>query len=204
MFNRKLCIWAIHVPKGIIVLLSSPQSGMKALHIIIALKNVTLVKNKKFIPIKMNDFAVTQFDNFCKNELIIVMFKLFDGKDASFVLFKPERNSNLSVQMLNYILLTMTEQFVFVFVNPISNLGNGLCNTLLAWSKALRNSPKLSSRNSISFLAILTSSLRINRCCNFESQKRNTLIAKKKFVRAFANSNYSVVGLWNVENVVIE
>ena len=36
------------------------------------------------------DFAVTQVDNFCKNELITVMFKIFDGKDASFVLFKPE------------------------------------------------------------------------------------------------------------------
>ena len=39
----------------------------------------------------MFDFAVTQVDNFCKNELITVMFKLFDGKYASLVLFKPER-----------------------------------------------------------------------------------------------------------------
>ena len=38
----------------------------------------------------MFDFAVTQVDHFCENELITVMFKLFDGKDASFVLFKPE------------------------------------------------------------------------------------------------------------------
>ena len=39
----------------------------------------------------MFDFAVTQVDNFCKIELITVMFKLFDGKDAILVLFKPER-----------------------------------------------------------------------------------------------------------------
>ena len=57
-------------------------------------------------------------------------------------------------------------------------LGNGICDTLLAWSKAFRNSPKLSSRDSISFLEMLTSSLRMNRCCNFESQKWKTSNAK--------------------------
>ena len=103
----------------IMALLSYAQS---VLHIVIALKNVTLVGNKKSILVEMFDFAVTQVDNFCKNELITVMFKLFDGKDASLVLFKPERYSNLSVQMLSYILVTMT---AFAFVNPISNLGLG-------------------------------------------------------------------------------
>ena len=39
----------------------------------------------------MFDFAVNQVDNFCKNELITVLFKLFDGKDASLVLLKPKR-----------------------------------------------------------------------------------------------------------------
>ena len=74
-----------------IVPLSYPQSGVNALHIVIALKNVTLVGNKKSILVEMFDFAVTQVDNFCENELITVMFKLFDGKDASVVLFKPEQ-----------------------------------------------------------------------------------------------------------------
>ena len=96
----------------IIVLLSCSQS---VLHIVIALKNVTLESNKKSILVEMFDFAVTQVDNFCKNELITVMFKNFDGKDASVVLFKPERYSNLSVQMLNNILVALTEQFVFCF-----------------------------------------------------------------------------------------
>ena len=73
------------------VLLSYPQSGVLALHIVFALKNVTLVSNKKSFLVDMFDFAVTQVDNFCKNELITVLFKLFDGKCASLVLFKPER-----------------------------------------------------------------------------------------------------------------
>ena len=75
----------------IIVLFSYPQSGVNALHIVIALKNVTFVSNKKSILVEMFDFAVTQFDNFCKNELITVLFKLFDGKDTSLVLLKPKR-----------------------------------------------------------------------------------------------------------------
>ena len=70
---------------------------------------------KKGILVKMFDFAVTQVDNFRKNELITVMFKFFDGKNASLVFFKPETKTKLSVQMLNYILVTMTEQLVFCF-----------------------------------------------------------------------------------------
>ena len=68
-------------------LLSYAQS---VLHIVVALKNVTLVGNKKSILVEMFHFAVTQVDNFCKKELITVMFKLFDGKDTSLVLFKPK------------------------------------------------------------------------------------------------------------------
>ena len=74
----------------IIVLLSYPQSGLKALHIVIALKNVTLVSNKKSILVEMFGFAVTQVDNFCKTELITVLFKLLDRKDTSLVFFQTE------------------------------------------------------------------------------------------------------------------
>ena len=74
----------------IIVLFSYPKSGVNALNIVIALKNVTLVNNKKSIFVEKFDFAVTQFDNFCKNELITVLFKLFDGKDTSLVFFQTE------------------------------------------------------------------------------------------------------------------
>ena len=78
----------------IMALLSYPQSVQ---HIVIALKKVTLVSNKKSTLVEMIDFAVTEVDNFCKNELISVMFKLSDGKDTSLVLFKPKRYSILSV-----------------------------------------------------------------------------------------------------------
>ena len=72
------------------MLLSYPQPGLNALHIVIALKNVTLVRHKKSSLLEMLDFAVTQVDNFCKKELIIVLFKLFDGKDTSLVFFRTE------------------------------------------------------------------------------------------------------------------
>ena len=38
-----------------------------SLYVVIALKNVTLVRNKKMILKELFDFAVTQVDNFCKN-----------------------------------------------------------------------------------------------------------------------------------------
>ena len=72
----------------IIVLLSDSQSGVKALHNVIALKNVTLVSNEKSILVEMFDLALIQVDNFCRNKLITVMFKLFDEKTQ---VFKPER-----------------------------------------------------------------------------------------------------------------
>ena len=88
----------------IIVLLSYPQSGVNALHIVIALKNVTLVGNKKLIFVQMFDFAVTQVDNFCKNELINVLFNFFDGKDTTLVFLPQPRRMLIS----SFILLNGT------------------------------------------------------------------------------------------------
>ena len=79
----------------IIVLLSYPQSRLGVLHIVIALKNFTLVGNKKSILVEIFVFAVTQVDNFCKNELITVMCKLFDGKDASLVTFSNAKDNQI-------------------------------------------------------------------------------------------------------------
>ena len=75
-------------PMKIILRLSYPQTGMNAPHIVVALKIVTLVSNKKSILIGMFDFAVTQVENFCKNELIAVIFKLFVREDAVLVFFQ--------------------------------------------------------------------------------------------------------------------
>ena len=72
------------------MLLSYPQSGVNALHFVIALKVFTLVSNKKSILVQMLDFAVAQVDNFCRNEFITVIFEFFNGKDARVVLFKPQ------------------------------------------------------------------------------------------------------------------
>ena len=123
------------------------------------------------------------------------------------VLFISNRNDNriCLLKCSTISLLRWLNNSSFAFVNAISNicLGNGICDTLLAWSNVLRNSPKFSSRNSICFLEMLTSSFGMNRCCNFESQKWNTLNAKDFSVGSFANSNNSVVGLWNVQNFVI-
>ena len=164
----------------IIVLLSSPQSGVNAMHFVIALKNVTLVSNKKSILLEKFDFAVITVDDFCKNELITVMFKFLMKKTQD--LFFSNRN-NIQICLFKCSTISLYQWLnssSFAFANPISNLGlgNGSCDTLLAWSKALRYSPKLSSRGSISFFKMLTSYLRKNRCCNFESQKWNTLNAK--------------------------
>ena len=112
-FTQTLCIWTIHVSNEYNSAISYPKLGVNALRIVIALENVTLVSNKISIFVEVFDLAVTQVDNFCENELITVMFRLFDGENASLVLFKPERYSNLSVQMLSYIFVTMSEQFVF-------------------------------------------------------------------------------------------
>ena len=73
------------------MLFSYSQSGVNALHIVFALKNVILVSNKKPILVEMLDFAVTQVDKFCKNESITVLFKIFDGKDTSLAFLKPKR-----------------------------------------------------------------------------------------------------------------
>ena len=79
-FTQTLCIWTIHVPNennSTIVIRTTSATHRNCS------KNVTLVGNKKSILVGMFDLAVTQVDNFCKNELITVMFNLFDGKDAS-------------------------------------------------------------------------------------------------------------------------
>ena len=69
-FTRTFCIWKMHVPMRIIVLLSYPQSGLKALHILIALNSFTLVCNVVSVLVEMVNFAMVKVDNFCKNKLI--------------------------------------------------------------------------------------------------------------------------------------
>ena len=55
-------------PMRIIVLLSHPQSGVTALHIVIALIHFTLVCNVISVLVEMLYFAMVKVDNFCKNK----------------------------------------------------------------------------------------------------------------------------------------
>ena len=93
-FTQTLCIWAIHVlnvNKGTIAIrtISATHSDYS--------EKCYNCRQQKSILVEMFDFAVTQVDKFCKNELITAMLKLFDGKDTSLDLFKPKGYSKLSV-----------------------------------------------------------------------------------------------------------
>ena len=73
------------------MLLSYPQPGVNALHIVIALNHFTLVCNVISVVVEMVSFAMVKVDNFCKNKLIAVQFKLFDRKNARIVVSKSDR-----------------------------------------------------------------------------------------------------------------
>ena len=54
------------------MLLSYPQSGVNALHIVIALKYFTLVCNLISVLVEVVILAMVKIDNFCKNKLTAV------------------------------------------------------------------------------------------------------------------------------------
>ena len=90
-FTRTLCIWTIRVSNERNSAIVIPIiRGECATHRNCSQKCHSCKQQKSFF-VETFDFAVTQVDNFCENELITVMCKLFDGKDARFVLFKPKR-----------------------------------------------------------------------------------------------------------------
>ena len=90
--NFPRTLWTIQVTNEKNSAIGKHTIRVNALYIKIALKNVTLLSKLKLILVEMFDFTVTQVDNFCKNELITVMFKLFHGKDGSLVFLN--RNDN--------------------------------------------------------------------------------------------------------------
>ena len=59
-------------PMRVLVLLSNPQSGVNALHIVSALNYFTLVCNVISVLVEMVIFAMVEVDNFCNNKLIAV------------------------------------------------------------------------------------------------------------------------------------
>ena len=54
------------------VLLSYQQSGVNALHIVIALDYFTLVCNVLSVLVEIVNFTMVKVDNFCKNKMIAV------------------------------------------------------------------------------------------------------------------------------------
>ena len=59
-------------PMKITVQLSYPQTGVNALHIVIALNYFTLVCNVISVLVEMVIFTMVKVDNFYKNKLIAV------------------------------------------------------------------------------------------------------------------------------------
>ena len=94
-FTQTLCFWTIHVSNENNSATVIPTiKGECATHRNCS-KNVTLVGYKKSILVQMFDFAVTQVDNFCENEMITVMYKLLDWKDSSLVFFWIRDNNRI-------------------------------------------------------------------------------------------------------------
>ena len=71
-------------------LLADRQSEKNVLHNAIALKYFTLVWNVILVLVEVVNFAIVEVNNFCRYELITIKLKLFDGKNACFVVLKTE------------------------------------------------------------------------------------------------------------------
>ena len=76
----------------IIVLLSYPQAGVNALHIVTALNYFTLVCNVISVLVEMVNFAIVEVDIFCKNYLVACSSN-FLMENTQELLF-PNRNDN--------------------------------------------------------------------------------------------------------------
>ena len=78
-------------PTCLKMLLSYRQLGRNAPHIVIVLKFFTLVCNVKSLFVEVVNFRKIKVVKFCKDKLITAYFKVFDRKDAKFVVSKSER-----------------------------------------------------------------------------------------------------------------
>ena len=70
------------------MLLLYPQSGVNALHTVIALNYFTLVCNVISVLVEMVNSTMVEVDIFCKIKLITVYFKLLERKYARIVVSK--------------------------------------------------------------------------------------------------------------------
>ena len=161
------------------MLLTHPQLGVNAQHIVIALSYLTLVCNLISVLVEVVNFAMFKVDNFCNKKIVAVYFKLFDKKYARIVVSESERERICLFGCSMISLQQWAKRLFFDFADPISTLGfgRGICIHLLAWSKILRKSVSLLTKEVSCLLEIFNSSWMIESCCVFKSQKWNNLIA---------------------------
>ena len=76
---------------GLIVIPSYPQSGMNALHIVIALNYFTFVCNLISVLVEMINFAMVKVDSFGKERIDCRVVQIYDGKDARIVVSKSQQ-----------------------------------------------------------------------------------------------------------------
>ena len=175
---RTHCFRSKHVtPNKFVTALSNQPSGVNELQIINVLNYFALVCEVLSVHVEMVSFATVKFDDFCKYEGITVWIKLFIEKTQE--LLFPNRNDKKIILFSVILFWKWTRGLSFDFVDPISilGLGRGICKHLLSLSKVLRKSRQLSTKELRSLWGIFNFSWRIKRCCAFESQNWNNLIA---------------------------
>ena len=140
----------------ILVLLSYPQSGVNALHVVVALNYFTLVCNEKSIFVEMMNFAMVKVDTLSGRINWLPWSSNSLMEKTQKMLFPKQHDKRIC-------LFGWAKRLSFDFVDPISILGFdwGICIHLLALSKAFRKLSRLPTEQVSSLLEIFTSSWRI-------------------------------------------
>ena len=111
-FFRTMFVWTMQVP-NLNTLLSYRYSGVNELHNLYSLNYFTHVCNGISVLAELVKFAMVKVDNFCKYKLIIVSFKLFDGKHARIVGLNWEQQTKKSIWMFNDIFIVMSKEVAY-------------------------------------------------------------------------------------------
>ena len=139
-------------PASLIMLLSYKESVINLLHIVFALNYFTLFCNITSILLELVNLLMVNFDNFDKNKLIAMYFKILMKKRKKCCSKIGTINEFVYLDVQRYCIL-MSKEIVFEFVDPISIwcFVSGFCKNLLALSKVLRKPRKLSTNNWVHF-----------------------------------------------------
>ena len=112
---------------------------------------------------------------------LVIVSSMFLMQNTQEIMFPKRNNKRICLFECSMIsLYKCVKRLSFNFVVSISILciGNGICEHLLASSKSLRRSRKLSTKELNSLSELFTSSCGIQLGCVFRSQKWNNLTAK--------------------------